>query len=69
MVKVKGTNSSDVICGKCLVPRADPVQSRDPPPGLQLLKHSEELAWSMVSLGEEGLSAWPVWCPPVLLSP
>lgn len=32
MVKVKGTNSSDVICGKCLVPRADPVQSRDPPP-------------------------------------
>lgn len=33
MVKVKGTNSSDVICGKCLVPRADPVQSRDPPQG------------------------------------
>lgn len=47
MVKVKGTNSSDVICGKCS--------------GLiQLLQHSEELAWCMVFLGEEGLSAWPV---------
>lgn len=29
VVKEKGTNTSDVICGKCLVPWAGPVQSRD----------------------------------------
>lgn len=33
VVKVKGTNSSDVICGKYPMPRADPVQSREPPQG------------------------------------
>lgn len=57
MVKVKGTNSSDVICGECLVPRADPVQGRECP---GLLQHSAELASCMAVLGEEGLSAWPV---------
>lgn len=57
MVKVKGTNSSDVICGECLVPRADPVQGRERP---GLLQHSAELAPCMAVLGEEGLSAWPV---------
>lgn len=29
MVKEKGTNTSDVICGKCLVPQAGAVWSRD----------------------------------------
>lgn len=29
MLKEKGTNTSDVICGKCLVPQAGPVRSRD----------------------------------------
>lgn len=29
MMKEKGTNTSDVICGKCLVPQAGAVWSRD----------------------------------------
>lgn len=29
VVKAKGTSTSDVICGKCPVPWAGPVQSRD----------------------------------------
>ncbi|PKU33750.1 tumor necrosis factor receptor superfamily member hypothetical protein [Limosa lapponica baueri] len=50
VVKVKGTNTSDVICGKCPVPRAGLVQSRDllvP----RVLQHSEELAWPLGVLG------------------
>lgn len=53
MVKVQGTNTSDVICGKCLLPRAGPVLSRDLLV-LQLLQHSEELAWPVGVFGTEG---------------
>lgn len=53
VVKSKGTNTSDVICGKCPVPWAGPVQSRDLLV-LQLLQQSEELAWPVGVFGRGG---------------
>lgn len=46
VLKVKGTSTSDAICGKCLLPRAGLVQSRE------LL-----VLWLPQRLGE---LAWPV---------
>lgn len=51
MVKVKGTNTSDVICGKCLVQSGDLLV-------LRLSQHSGELAWSLGVLERGLLPCW-----------
>lgn len=53
VLKVKGTNTSDVICGKCPLPRAGLVQSRELLV-LWLPQCLGELAWPVGGFGRGG---------------